>query len=81
MPSFCLSYLVYGAHKLWRELRRKGLEVARCTVERLMAQMGLRGVIRGKRCARRRDPAVDLWRRTGRDAPDHRTSSDQIRPQ
>jgi len=42
------NFRVYGAQKLWRQLRREGLEVARCTVERLMAQMGLRGVIRGK---------------------------------
>ena len=42
------NFRVYGAQKLWRQLRREGLEVARCTVQRLMTQMGLRGVIRGK---------------------------------
>lgn len=40
---------VYGARKVWRQLRREGFCVARCTVERLMRQQGLRGVVRGKR--------------------------------
>lgn len=39
---------VYGADKVWRQLRREGTAVARCTVERLMRQQGLRGVVRGK---------------------------------
>jgi transposase InsO family protein len=39
---------VYGADKVWRQLRREGFEVARCTVERLMRRLGLRGVVRGK---------------------------------
>ncbi|WP_288381941.1 IS3 family transposase [uncultured Massilia sp.] len=39
---------VYGADKVWRQLRREGTEVARCTVERLMRKAGLRGVMRGK---------------------------------
>jgi transposase InsO family protein len=39
---------VYGADKVWKQMNREGLEVARCTVERLMQRMGLRGVIRGK---------------------------------
>ena len=39
---------VYGADKVWRQLRREGKTVARCTVERLMRQQGLRGVRRGK---------------------------------
>lgn len=39
---------VYGADKVWRQLRRKGTDVARCTVERLMRKAGLRGVMRGK---------------------------------
>jgi transposase InsO family protein len=42
------NFKVYGARKMWRQLRREGEPVARCTVERLMTQMGLRGVIRGK---------------------------------
>jgi putative transposase len=40
---------VYGADKVWRQLLREGVQVARCTVERLMRQLGLRGVLRGKR--------------------------------
>jgi len=39
---------VYGADKVWRQLAREGMPVARCTVERLMRQQGLRGVMRGK---------------------------------
>ncbi len=39
---------VYGADKVWQQLRRERCAVARCTVERLMRQKGLRGVIRGK---------------------------------
>ena len=39
---------VYGAEKVWRQLRRDGHQVARCTVERLMRQMGLRGAVRGR---------------------------------
>ena len=40
---------VYGVRKVWRQLRREGIEVARCTVERLMREMGLQGVVRGRR--------------------------------
>jgi len=39
---------VYGADKVWRQLGREGTAVARCTVERLMRRLGLRGVMRGK---------------------------------
>ncbi len=39
---------VYGARKVWRQLQREGLEVARCTVERLMHGMGLKGAVRGR---------------------------------
>ncbi len=39
---------VYGADKVWAQLNREGTPVARCTVERLMHQWGLRGVVRGK---------------------------------
>jgi len=39
---------VYGPRKVWRQLHREGHPVARCTVERLMRQLGLRGVTRGK---------------------------------
>ncbi len=39
---------VYGAVKVWKQMNREGIVVARCTVERLMRRLGLRGVIRGK---------------------------------
>jgi putative transposase len=39
---------VYGANKVWRQLRREGIRAARCTVERLMKAMGLYGAVRGK---------------------------------
>jgi putative transposase len=39
---------VYGADKVWRQLKRERVEVARCTVERLMRRLGLRGAMRGK---------------------------------
>jgi transposase InsO family protein len=39
---------VYGPRKVWKQLRREGHRVARCTVERLMRDMGLRGVSRGR---------------------------------
>jgi len=42
------NQLVYGAKKIWRQLQRENVPVARCTVERLMAEMSLRGAIRGR---------------------------------
>ena len=45
---FAENFEVYGARKVWRQLAREGVSVARCTVERLMAGLGLQGVIRGK---------------------------------
>ena len=42
------NFAVYGVRKVWRQLKREKRDVARCTVERLMRNMGLRGVIRGK---------------------------------
>ena len=42
------NFRVYGARKVWRQLLREGYDVARCTVERLMREMGLWGVIRGR---------------------------------
>ena len=39
---------VYGVRKVWKQLRREGYGTARCTVERLMRRLGLRGVIRGR---------------------------------
>jgi transposase InsO family protein len=40
---------VYGVRKVWRQLHREGLEVARCTVARLMRRQGLQGAVRGKK--------------------------------
>lgn len=42
------NFQVYGVRKVWRQLGREGIGVARCTTARLMAEMGLAGVIRGK---------------------------------
>lgn len=43
------NFGVYGVRKVWRQLMREGVDVARCTVARLMKAMGLQGVVRGKR--------------------------------
>ena len=43
------NFRVYGVRKVWRQLLREGIAVARCTVARLMRTMGLQGVVRGKR--------------------------------
>jgi putative transposase len=53
------NYRVYGARKVWRQLHREGIEVARCTVERLMGELGLAGVVRGasKRTTQRDEDA------------------------
>ena len=48
-------YQVYGPRVVWNQLRRDGLHVARCTVERLMGAIGLRGAVRGR-----------VWISTGR---------------
>ena len=45
---FAENFAVYGVRKVWRQMRREGLPAARCTVERLMRELGLQGVIRGK---------------------------------
>lgn len=42
------NFGVYGARGVWRQLDREGIAAARCAVERLMRQMGLRGAVRGK---------------------------------
>ncbi|MFD7281620.1 IS3 family transposase [Streptomyces sp. NPDC059862] len=46
---FTTNFRVYGARKVWRELNRQGHGVARCTVERLMRELGLAGAVRGKK--------------------------------
>jgi putative transposase len=43
------NWQVYGADKVWRQMNREGIAVARCTVERLMRQLGLQGARRGKK--------------------------------
>jgi putative transposase len=43
------NYGVYGARKVWLALNREGIEVARCTVERLMKVLGLEGARRGRK--------------------------------
>ena len=43
------NFQVYGVRKVWRQLKREGYDVARCTVARLMRKMALQGVIRGRR--------------------------------
>ncbi|MFD0939007.1 IS3 family transposase, partial [Methylobacterium trifolii] len=45
---FEANFHVYGVRKVWRQLGREGIVVARCTVARLMRAMGLKGVVRGK---------------------------------
>lgn len=42
------NFGVYGRRKVWRQMLRDGTKVARCTVARLMGQLGLKGVVRGK---------------------------------
>jgi putative transposase len=55
---------VYGARKVWRELNREGIEVARCTVERLMGEMRIAGV-----SARRKRPRTTVPAGAGRERP------------
>lgn len=50
------NHEVYGVRKVWRQLRRDGTDVARCTVERLMRAEGLKGVVRGGRVRTTRPP-------------------------
>lgn len=45
---FAENFAVYGVRNVWRQMTREGFSVARCTVERLMREMGLAGVIGGK---------------------------------
>lgn len=42
------NFKVYGVRKVWHQMRREGFDVARCTVERLMRQLGIQGITRGK---------------------------------
>ncbi|WP_424923504.1 IS3 family transposase [Actinomadura bangladeshensis] len=65
---FEANYRVYGARKVWRQLQREGHQVARCTVERLMRELGLHGARRGRKIrttvrADGHERAADLLRR------------------
>jgi putative transposase len=55
---------VYGARKVWRQLRREGIEVARCTVERLMVELGIAGA-----AARRKKPRTTVPALAGQPRP------------
>ena len=55
------NFRVYGVHKVWKQLNREEIPTARCTVGRLMKELGLRGVVRGKRY-RTTIPDVDAQR-------------------
>jgi putative transposase len=55
------NFRAYGARKVWRQLKREHIAVARCTVERLMRQEGLAGVVRGRK--KRTTIAADLAQR------------------
>ena len=55
------NFQAYGARKVWRQLRREGQAVARCTVERLMCTLGLQGVVRGKRVKTTISRAEDIY--------------------
>jgi len=53
-------FQVYGARKIWRQMNRQGQAIARCTVERLMRDLGIAGVRRGKRrCTTMPDQSSD----------------------
>ena len=45
---FVENFGVYGVRKVWRQMMREGFVVARCTISRLMREMGLKGVVRGR---------------------------------
>jgi len=49
---------VYGARKVWRQLRREGVDVARCTVERLMRELGIAGAAAGRKKPRTTVPGA-----------------------
>ena len=65
---FEANFCVYGVRKVWRQLQREGFAVARCTVARLMGEMGLCGAVRGRRFkttipAEASDRPLDLYSR------------------
>jgi transposase InsO family protein len=56
------GYGLYGARKVWRQLRRDGIEVARCTVERLMREMGIAGASAQRKKPRTTVPGAGVGR-------------------
>jgi putative transposase len=68
------NYGGYGARKVWLALNREGIAVARCTVERLMRWLGLRGVVRGKA---RRTTIADVHAARPADLVQRRFSTDR----
>jgi transposase InsO family protein len=54
---FVENFSVYGARKIWKQLKRESIPIARCTTERLTAVLGIRGAVRG-RPSRRRSPML-----------------------
>jgi putative transposase len=68
------NYGVYGARKVWLALNREGIPVARCTVERLMRSLGLRGAVRGKT---RRTTIPDVYAARPADLVQRRFSTDR----
>jgi len=56
------NFGVYGAEKVWHQMLREGTSVARCTIERLMREMGLQGAIRGRAYKRTTVPDESLER-------------------
>ena len=67
------NFGVYGARKVWLQLNREGIAVARCTVERLMKQLGVQGVRRGRgnapRSPTRRPHGRGIWSAAGSARP------------
>ena len=56
------NFEVYGIRKVWRQLNREGIQVARCTVERLMGELGLQGAVRGRRFQTTTIPGEEMAR-------------------
>jgi len=54
------NHSVYGARKLWHAMKREGYDIARCTVERLMRDIGIEGVRRGKKVKTTRGVPIEL---------------------
>uniref|UniRef100_UPI003EBF35A2 IS3 family transposase n=1 Tax=Streptomyces sp. 1222.5 TaxID=1881026 RepID=UPI003EBF35A2 len=70
------NFGVYGAHKVWRQLNRQGIPVARCTVRRLMRELSLAGAVRGGTKVRTTVPDTGHERATAVRAGLHRRSSE-----